>query len=211
MVFQFYSSPCETLHPSPPHLLGENHCRSRGAGTFSCSCFEIFTQCSDGHFPKYPGGWESQWFQVLRKLVWLFSYWCSSDDLDFAPRVDKSQLPPSSITSRGGLRVLGWGLGTWCMRLVSSVPQNPGSSLTELTAGAIPVSPSKSRFLPFSAHTRVRSLYQAELAPRWYVDQGRSCTQQNEDPSQANPVSPLVFTIAQPSVHGHLQGGQNQP
>lgn len=53
------------------------------------------------------------------------------------------------------------------------VSQSQGSSLTEFTAGAIPVPPSKSRsLLPVSAHTKVRNLDEAE--PKWDVGQGGS-------------------------------------
>lgn len=56
-------------------------------------------------------------------------------------------------------------MGTWYRTLLSSVAQSPGSSLIEGTAGAIPVSLSKSRCLfPASAHTKVWNLDEAEPA-----------------------------------------------
>ena len=66
-------------------------------------------------------------------------------------------------------------MGTWYRRLLLSVPQSPGSSLIEFTAGAIPVSPSKSRsLLPISAHTKVRNLDKAEPATERDAGQGGS-------------------------------------
>lgn len=91
------------------------------------------------------------------------------------PEVTRPNYLPGPSPPRRELRVLGGALGTWYKRLLSLTSQSPGSSLIEFTAGAIPVSPSKSRSLfPVSVCTKVRNSDEAELAPKCDVGQGGS-------------------------------------
>lgn len=137
LVFQFYSIPCEILHLPPTHFLGENHCGSGGAGNFSWSWFEIFTQCSDRHFPKHPGGWGNQFFKLLFLSI---SHGCSSNKL----LINKFSAPSPPWIE---LCVLGGVLVTSSRRLLPSLFQRVSLSLFELTVGVIPVSLCKSRSL----------------------------------------------------------------
>lgn len=215
VVFQFYSIPCEVLHPFPlPWLLGENHGCSGVAGNNFCSLFEVFTQCSDKTFrwlPKAPRWLRKSIVQMALKMVWSISCWCSSNKLLLlhAKLTETNKLsapsPPWTELLLGGVLV------TWYRRLLPSVLQRSSLSLFEFTVGVIPVSPSKSRrLLPIPADTEVRNLDGAELGCRagWI-------TPHTAGQGSFTAEFPLLWWClitgahsTQPSIHRHLPGGQ---